>query len=664
MRLLCPAATRPPRRAARHTLPAALLACLCLFAATACGGDHGADKPRPAGSAPPPAAAGLADSGTITCAAPAAGTDAAPDGDTIEADTPGSDGSRMFAPGSTFEVSITTRAAGADVANWSIADTWGRVRANGQFPVDAGPRVSTMDCRASAAGYFAVSVSLASAGGGLRSRGTRPNGIATFGVLPDVSTVLPAASYARQDLHRFGGQGTAFVAPGQTCCDGDGYRPIYPALGLSWANDNRNWSVTEPSGPNTFNPATYPLASYFQPGDLMRLIQLDGIPGWASPTGQPTYGYAPKSMPAYQDYMTRVGLESAAARARYFPAQSANYYQVTWEPDYDGGRPWKDTDANFVAMYKATWQGIHANDPNAVVMGTTNAFLRQNSVWIERLAPLGIAQYLDGLSAHGYYDAGTSPSHPPERLVGAPSAADAANALPAAMRELRHVVATRLKRGARLFVTETGISYDLGATYGPDYPTQNILYAHGAVVARAHLILLGEGADVSFVFYAADPPDEPGYGIFFNLDNPKGSHGPARVSPKPAAMAVAAMTRLVDGTNTLGPLKGLPQGVYGYAFQRLGSNSIVTALWTHDNASWSAASGFSATYSVPYTLTVDAPGTSGSVTVLDMMGNAATVPYANGALTLALTEAPLYVISANATVAQAGVTTPEGYVAQ
>ncbi|MGO4331459.1 hypothetical protein AB4Z48_13380 [Cupriavidus sp. 2TAF22] len=651
---------------ARH-VPFPFAACLLLFAFTACGGDRSADKAKPQanGSAPPAAAAGVTDSGILNCAAPAASTDAAPDGDTLEADTPGSDGTRLFPAGSTFQLSVTTRSAAADVVNWTIADTWGRSRASGQFPVIAGPRVSTLDCKSTIAGYFAVSVSLASAGGGVRSRGTRPNGIATFGVLPDISAVLPAASYARQDLHRFGGQGTSYLAPGQTCCDGDGYRPLYPALGLSWANDNRNWYKMEPNGPNTFNPATDQLASYFKPGDLMRLIQLDGIPDWASPVADTTHhAYAPKSLPAYQDYMTRVGQESNTVRTRYFPAQSANYYQVTWEPDYDGGLPWKDTDANFVAMYRATWQGIHAGDPSAVVMGTTNAFLRQNSVWIERLVPLGIAQYLDGVTAHGYYDAGTSPSHPPERLVGAASADDAANALPASMRELRHVMATRLKRGAKLFVTETGISYDIGSTYGPDYPTQNILFAHGAVTARTHLIMLGEGADVSFVFYAADAPIEPGYGIFFDLASASGSFGTSSISPKPAALAVAVMTRLIDGTNTLGPLKALPAGVYGYAFQRLGSNSVVTALWTHNNANWSASTGFSATYSVPYTLQVDAPGTSGSVAVLDMMGNVSTVPYANGVLTLTLTEAPIYVISANATVAQAGVTTPEGYIAQ
>jgi hypothetical protein len=77
---------------------------------------------------------------------------------------------------------------------------------------------------------------------------------------------------------------------------------------------------------------------------------------------------------------------------------------------------------------------------------------------------------------------------------------------------------------------------------------------------------------------------------------------------------------------------------------------------------WSASTGFSSTYSVPYNLTVDAPGTSGTVQVIDMMGNPQAMKYTNGTLALNLTEAPVYVVSNNASVAQSNVTTPTGYV--
>ena len=584
-------------------------------------------------------------------------------GDGIDADTPSQDGSRLFALGTPFAIEFSARTSHADVVDWQIRDAWSVVRAAGRMPVKAGTWAIALHCTSSRAGYFALIASLVHGGQRLPRRGTRPAGIATFGVLPDVSSVLPPVSYAHEDQHRFGGQGANYLRTDQTCCDGDGYRPLYPLLGLSWANDTRNWYIEEPQRPGTFKPGPSTLASYFKPGDIMRLIQLDGIPGWASPTGAATHSYAPVSESAYRDYLGRVGEDAARIRAKYFPDQSNNYYQVTWEPDYDGGLPWRDTDAHFVELYRTTYEAIHAADPHAVVMGPTNASVRENVRWLARLAPLGIGRYLDGLAIHGYYDAGTSPSHPPERLAADPDPAVAANALPAAMRALRATMTRLLKPGAKLFVTETGISYDLGTKYGDDFPTPNVLFAQGAVLARTHLILLGEGADMTYVFYSSDIPESPpGYGLFFDLEHANGAYGASRISPKPAAMVICAMTRLIDGTTTLGHLKDTPAGVYGYAFRRLNGGKIVTALWTHENARWNAVSGFSDTYRVAYSLRVDAVGTSGRVAVLDAMGNLAELPYRDGRVALALTESPIYVVSTNVSVMKANVVAPAGYV--
>jgi len=610
------------------------------------------------GDAPPPAT-----SLSMTCVPASTPVDASGAGDAIEADTPGSDGTRMFPLHHPFDVMLTTRAKAAGTLAWQIEDAWSVVKASGRIAVKPGAHALKIACTSRAAGYFSISARLESAGqtaAVLPSRGTRPAGIATFGVLPDLAAVLPPVTYKKLDLHRFGGQGAAYLKPGQSCCSGDGYRPLYPDLGLTWVNDNRNWDMTEPKAPNTFNPNADNLSPFFKPGDLLRLIQLDGIPGWANQTGKDTHSYAPKSLADYSAYMKRVGLESNRIRSTVFPTQSNNYYQVSWEPDYEGGLPWRDSDANLVAMYKATYEAIHSTDPHAVVMGLTLSSLGKNTEWLNRLAPLGIARYLDGVSAHGYYDVGTSPSHPPERLAGNSDPAKAAQSLPAMMRGLRHTMTQMLKPGAKLFITESGISYDIGTKYGSATPSANVLYAQGAVVARSHLILLGEGADLSYVFYAADPP-EVGYGVFFDLVNAEGGFGQTQISPKPAAMGIAAMTRIIDGTDTLGILKGTPPGVYGYAFQRLDGGKVVTALWTHDNAVWPDASGFSTTHSVRQELQVDAPATSGTVTVLDMMGNPSELHYANGRVAVTLTEAPVYVVSGNADVMKANVSAPEGY---
>src|SRR5258708_25572722 len=108
------------------------------------------------------------------------------------------------------------------------------------------------------------------------------------------------------------------------------------------------------------------------------------------------------------------------------------------------------------------------------------------------------------------------------------------------MRALRHTMTQMLKPGAKLFITESGISYDIGTKYGPSTPSANVLYAQGALVPRSHLILLGEGADMSYIFYTADP-GEPGYGIFFDLVNAEGGSGQTQINPKPAAMCLGAM---------------------------------------------------------------------------------------------------------------------------
>jgi hypothetical protein len=126
-------------------------------------------------------------------------------------------------------------------------------------------------------------------------------------------------------------------------------------------------------------------------------------------------------------------------------------------------------------------------------------------------------------------------------------------------------------------------------------------------------------------------------------------------------MTVAAMTRILDGTTTLGPLANLPSGVYAYAFQQLGGGRVITALWTHNNAVWDASTGFSSTYSTAYTLAVDAPGTSGTVQLIDAMGNPSSAPYSDGKLVLTLTESPQYVVSTNADVAKSHSTKPVGY---
>jgi len=75
-------------------------------------------------------------------------------------------------------------------------------------------------------------------------------------------------------------------------------------------------------------------------------------------------------------------------------------------------------------------------------------------------------------------------------------------------------------------------------------------------------------------------------------------------------MAVAAATRLIDGSRSLGALTNVPTGGYGYSFLLADSAHVMTALWAH-NSSFNASES--------YQLPVAAAGTSGDVIMFDTM---------------------------------------------
>ena len=268
------------------------------------------------------------------------------------------------------------------------------------------------------------------------------------------------------------------------------------------------------------------------------------------------------------------------------------------------------------------------------------------------------------MSTHGYWNAGTYPAHPPEQYDSDTNPANQANALDNQMAQLRSVMQVG-KPNMKLFFTEAGTSYDPGISYGSAGVSQNQLFAQAAVGVRSHIIVLGGGAQMTTLFFGPDYPGEVGYGSFFDLNNAQGAFGASNLSPKPEAMAFAAMTRALDGTNTLGRVKGTPGGTYVYAFQQLGNGKVVTAAWAHSNAQWPTSNGtYSTTYSTSYSLQVDNPGTSGNVSKIDGYGNITTVPYSNGQVSLTLTEVPQYIVSNNATVAKNNSTVPVGYTGQ
>jgi hypothetical protein len=543
-------------------------------------------------------------------------------------------------------VKFTAATQHPDVIVWQIDDYTGTALASGSINAPQGLTIATLTCTSTLAGYFAASGKLQNSGATEPQLGSRPAGYASFGVLPNVAALVPAVTGAL-DQHRIGLQGANYVESG-ICCSGNGLQPVNGHLGSTWVLDQRSQATTEPANASQYNPATYPLDPGLQQGTLARIVTMNGLPAWAStaPSASAVGTYPPKSFSAFQSYSALVGEESARIHAQYIPNQQKNYYQVTWEPDPGPSTQWMGTDAQFVALYQAVWNGVHSSDPDAAVMGPTTQALATCGDWITRLAPLGFTKYLDAVACHGYYAVAASSSIPPEPA-----------GLPGQVQGLRKVMMNLLPAGTKLFVTETGISYPMGSQYSGSYPTAAVLTEHAEAVVRTHLIMLGEGVDTSFLFYSADFAQNVGFGMYFNLSMgvTADNFNSPNISPKPATLAVAAATRLVDGSRSLGALTNLPSGGYGYSFLLTDKTHAMTALWAH-NSSFDA--------SISYQLQVDSPGASGTVIVFDAMGNPKSVPYTNGAIQVMLTEMPVYVMSSNVSVLQTQTRAPEGYSTQ
>jgi hypothetical protein len=545
---------------------------------------------------------------------------------------------RTFAVGAPIQLSLLANTVAPDTLTYEVRDVAGNIMAQNSTPIQSGTSQTTVACTSDISGYFQVHARFTNSNSILPSIGTRPQGFASFGLTPNLTSLIPNSGPLNR--RRFGMQGTNFLGPG-VCCAGDGYQPIYELLGATWTNERHYWSELEPTMSTNWMPNLTPAASSLESADGLSLMYtLFSLPGWA--IGKPTASasYPPLSFLTYQSFMTRVGQHAAARRAVQFPSIAKNYYQVLWEPDVGTGNQWLGTDAELVSLMKAAHAGLHAGDANAVVLGLTYSDIATNVVALNRLGPLGMWTALDGLSVHGYYTIAQSddPATAPER-----------SPLVTSMRQLRALMTAHLPAHAPLFVTETGVIYAQG--YSATYPDLGTLQRHAAHAVRGHIAYLGEGADVTYLFYSADF-SEAGFGLYFNHNytaaNPVEEFGSANISPKPAAMAVATMTRMLEGSTTLGYLNGLPTGVYGYSFLRDGK--VITAMWA-SNITFTGA----ATYALDVGIGI------GTVSIVDLMGNQNQRPFTNGKISLTLSEFPSFVVSTDVAVARSHVTLPLGY---
>lgn len=575
---------------------------------------------------------------SFLCGAAAKTTQSAASTNSLRITVTGNDANQVFTSSSKFTVAFKAVSKAADYIVWSVADYTGAVHASGAISVPAGTTTASVPCSSTRAGYFAVSAKLRNSGATQPWEGSRPAGYVTFGVLPNVADYVPEFN-ASLDTRRFGLLGASYDGTGT------GLEPLNEDLGTTWVLVSRSMTITEPNSAGQFNPNKTQFDPSMKLGTLARVIGIDGLPKWAStaPASATEGTYPPKSYSTYQNYAALVGEESVRLHQDYIPNQHKNYYQVTWEPNPGPNTQWMGTDAEMVELYKAAWQGVHSTDPDAAVMGPAASSLSQCLAWIPRMAPYGWGNYVDAVSCHGYYTIASSSSKPPEPYN-----------LPGQLQELRAAMsAAKLKAGTKLFMTETGISYPMGSKYAANYPTNQVLEEHAEALVRTHLIMLGEGVDTTFLFYAADFQENTGFGVYFNLSmSASDDFASTSISPKPGTMAIAAASRLIDGSRTLGALTDMPTGGYGYAFRLADNTHAMMALWAHN-------SGFDA--SIPYSVRVDAPGKSGNTEMFDSMGNPKSVAYSNGLVEVQLSEMPIYVRSKNIAAATTHVRTPQGY---
>jgi hypothetical protein len=441
-------------------------------------------------------------------------------------------------------------------------------------------------------GFYRVYCKL-SDGTKIPALGSRQAGYITYCIVPD-----PANRAAvTQSTSRFGMQG--------------GYNytvNVMPYLGIHWFNvstftwssvetnysGQMHWATVTPYS-TTYNGKPWPVYPIFSP--------FYSPPAWATVPGSKGLLTA-SGQTAWSNYCTAVAKCVAAS----YPGLTRDVYQVTWEPNFS--TTFSGTPAQLASVYQTAYANLHANDPNAVVIGPAGGPFYGSSwlPWYQSQASAGLGKYIDGLSIHAYFE-----------MLGINS--QPFSALAQDIHALKSAYAG--KAGLTYLGTEQGFS-----TNGLE---SNELQ-QAEVLSAENLMMLGEGFSSNMMFYIVDFPGNTaanGFGCYYDLTAPI-VWGPTKTGPKPIAPVYAAQSNLLEGYNSDGAIPNLSTGEYGYIFQQ--GQSIVLALWSDTDQGQS----------------VSLPVGASSVNVVDWMGNATPVQTPNGQVTVTLSPRPVYVTGASA----------------
>ncbi len=430
---------------------------------------------------------------------------------------------------------------------------------------------------------------------------SRPAGFITYSVVPD-----PASRTLYPDTETFFGMQGGF----------NNKVNVLPYLGIRWVLGGLGWNHMEPERPGQFderiakfkkgeanwqldnwNWATYLRDGAKTPWKVYPLPCVYSTPKWAGEGDTNTKALKPEAEKAWSDYC----LKMARHNAETHPEMNERLYQITWEPEYPWG--FKGSADQIARIYELAYPAIHEGDLKAKVLGPTCGTTTND--WQMQLFKAGLLKYVDGVSEHPYCS-------DPERS----GLIDQINSLKESIRDY-------CGKDLPLYGTEQG------------FPTGEKIeneIVQARTIVRQNLIMMGEGWKLNFAFYITDYPGEPGYGIFYNLTST--DFGADKTAPKPAVPAYAALTWLLEGHRVAGErIEWLGEGTLGYAYESIRNPEQLTlALWDY--------SGEGKTVSIP----LGVP----SATLFDWMGNATeNVKTVDGALTLKLSEEPVYIRGAS-----------------
>lgn len=498
------------------------------------------------------------------------------------------------------QVVLTFRNPTGGTVSVRIVDELGNAVASATVALQNG--VGTYIAPSARYGYYRVNASMVSDGSVQARLGTRPAGFTSYAVVPDPALRVDYGD----ELSRFGMQGGFAALQGS----------VIPYLGVRYVLGVPAWSQLEPNGPGQL-AARVAAGQLHQKEPILDAVTYNGrpwrtyeiaqvasssTPSWAGPlpgtAGSHCTSFGALNQTGVQNLP---GFASALGTwfSRSYPTQTKRFYQVTWEPE----NPWcfGGSAAQLVQYYALTYAALHAADPNAQVMGPT-LFYKGNEAMLTQMYAAGLGNYLDAFSIHAY----------------APFPAEANGLIPALRAQMAQANAAT-GRKIPFFGTENGLaSGEIGELY----------QAYGNV--RSEIILLGEGFIHNYAFYIADfwnssaTETNNTFGYYWNLTQNQ-PFGAAKIGPKPAAPAYSALTLLLDGSTTRGPVAGLGSTQHGYRFDRAGRTTL--ALWERNEA--------------PSTITLNVPAQT--LQVCDWMANCSSRA-TNGTLTLNLGQAPVYVI--------------------